>query len=248
MPHPSRRDDLSRFLVHLTRHYDNKTACENLIGILRDKKIDARNPHCLFKHEVTRLGFSQLLRKGFHTVCLTETPLTQIHRLTGTIKGRQIELQGYGLVFNKNDLIGRGASPAIYLNAKGTKLRDYLLNRFRDDFQGITKLKALAQQEQEHYGSIMQYYALINIIADHYDFTWEREWRYSGPLKFKYRDLVAIVAPDPESFASECRPQLPDPARKYLEMIPIIAPTWTYDDIVDTMSVKIWDANCKPTA
>jgi len=246
MPHPARRDDLSRFLVHLTRDYEESTARANLFGMLKDKQIEARNAHCLFKHEITNLGFSAVLTKAFHTVCLTETPLPQIHRLTGAIPGRRIELQAYGLVFNKDHLIERGASPAIYLNAKGTKLRTYLLERFRKDFTGITRYQTLRQQQAAHFESIIQYYALINIIADNYDFMWEREWRHSGPLTFKYRDLVAIIAPQPDGFRAYCAKRLSTSAMRFVNMIPIIAPTWSYEDIVETMSVTIWNANREP--
>jgi hypothetical protein len=247
MRHPARREDFSRFLIHLTRNYEGTPARDNLVAMLRERVIEARNPHCLFQHEITNMGFSPLLSKAFTTVCFTETPLTQIHRLTGTIPGRRIELRPYGLVFNKDDLIRRGASPAIYLNAKGTKLRNYLLNRFRDDFNGIRKLKTLRALQMDDYGSIIQYYALVNIIAENYDFTWEREWRHSGRLKFQYRDLVAIVASDPDTFATRCKIQLPQRVRKYMDMIPIISPSWSYEDMLEAMSIKIWDNACKPT-
>src|SRR6266511_2769840 len=122
------REDLSRVLVHLTRDYEGIPAKKNLLSILRLRSIHARNPHCLFKHDIPRLAFSPVLAKEFNTVCFTETPLTQIGRLVGTIPGRQIALKGYGLVFAKDTLIQRGASPAIYLNARGTQLRRYLLD------------------------------------------------------------------------------------------------------------------------
>src|SRR5258707_230096 len=132
MPHPAHRDDLSRFLVHLTREYDDTPARDNLVSILRDKTIEARNAHCLFIHDINGRDFSQKLRKAFRTVCFTETPLPQLHRLSGEIPGRRVALSPYGLVFAKRALIDRGASPAIYINAYGTGLREYLLDRFRN--------------------------------------------------------------------------------------------------------------------
>ena len=150
MAHPSYREDVSRFLVHLTRGAPKK----NLVSMLRRKTIEARNAHCLFGYEFG--PFSSVLRKEFNTVCFTETPLPQIHRLTGDIPGRRIALAGYGLVFSKDRMIARGVCPAVYLNAKGTKLKHYLLSRFRADFGDIRSLKKLKKKQADHYRSIIQ--------------------------------------------------------------------------------------------
>lgn len=238
---PSEREDLSRFLIHLTRDSDEADARDNLVSILGDKKIKACNAHCLFHHEFTRLNFTPVLTQQFHTVCFTETPLMHIHRLTGEIPGRKVKLKGYGLVFAKDILIERGACPAIYLNAKGTELKNYLLSRFRADFANAHSLNKLKKAEARHYKSIVGYYSLINIIASNYDFTWEREWRHSGSLKFKYRDIIAIVAVHPESFESYCKRKLPVAFRRYIGRIPIISPDYSYEEVVEAMSIKIWN-------
>jgi len=238
---PSHREDLSRFLVHLTRDSGETDARGNLITILRDKTIEARNGHCLFLHEFGRLGFTKVLTECFNTVCFTETPLTQIHRLTGKIRGRRVELKGYGLVFAKDWLIEKGACPAVYLNARGTNLREYLLSRFRSDFQTVKSLKTFRKRQLSHFRSIIQYYSLINIIGSNYDFAWEREWRYSGALKFKYRDLVAIVAENPASFESYCKQELPSSKLKFIKRLPIVSPGYSYEDVVEAMSFKIWN-------
>jgi hypothetical protein len=233
MAHPSHREDLSRFLVHLTRG----SAQKNLISILRQKTIEARNAHCLFHYEFK--PFSSVLTERFNTVCFTETPLPQIHRLTGTIPGRQIELRGYGLVFSKDAMIAEGACPAVYLNARGTELKRYLLSCFRSDFKGIKSLKQLKKTEKNYYASIIQYYSLINIISENYDFAWEREWRYGGDFKFRYRDLVAIVAEDPASFESRCQESLKPERFKSIERIPIISAKYSYEEVVEAMAAKI---------
>ena len=99
------RDDLSRFLVHLTRNYGDSTAKDNLISILRQKRIEARNAHCLFGPKISKIGFSRVLKKQFNTVCFTETPLNQLRHLTQEIPGRKIELCPYGLVFWKEHML-----------------------------------------------------------------------------------------------------------------------------------------------
>jgi len=86
------REDLSRFLVHLTRDYGGTPARSNLINILKVKKIYARNAHCLVMHKIKKMGFSNLLKSKFNTVCFTETPLTQIKQITREIEGRKVHL------------------------------------------------------------------------------------------------------------------------------------------------------------
>jgi hypothetical protein len=241
MRNPSYREDVSKFLVHLTREYDAEAAEDNLVSILRSRKINARNAHCLFKHEISRLHFSSVLAREFNTVCFTEAPLTQIQRLVGKIPGRQIALRPFGLVFRKDTLLVSGANPAIYLNAKGTKLREYLLARFREDFDNIRSLSRLKQEQQEYYRSIVQYYSLVNIVRDNHDFMWEREWRHKGSFPFRYIDVIAIIARDPEEFEAKCQGELNPEKYRYIQMIPIISPYWSYEDIVETMSTKVWN-------
>lgn len=219
--------------MHLTRGAPKK----NLVSMLRRKTIEARNAHCLFGYEFG--PFSAVLKEEFNTICFTETPLPQIRRLTGDIPGRRIALAGYGLVFSKDAMIARGACPAVYLNAKGTKLKHYLLSRFRTDFKDIRSLKKLKKKETDHYRSMIQYYSLINIIAENYDFAWEREWRHRGDFEFRYRDIVAIVAEDPTAFESYCKESLKPERFKYIERIPVISANYSYEEVVEAMSAKI---------
>ena len=104
MRNPNSREDLSKFLVHLTRDYEGELATNNLLSILREKVIHARNAHCLFKYDFSRLCFSKVLSEEFQTVCFTEAPLAQIRSLVGEIPDRQIALKPYGLVFHKDTL------------------------------------------------------------------------------------------------------------------------------------------------
>lgn len=235
----SSREDLSKFLVHLTREYEGSSARENLISILREKTIRACNPHCLFMYEFDRLGFSEKLRRRFHTVCFTEAPLPQIKRLIAKVAGRAINLKPYGLVFDRRALLAQGANPAIYINAESTKLKQFLLSEFRKQFGEITTFSGLQDNERAHYEAIVQYYALVNIIRTNHDFTWEREWRLSGDLEFKYREIVAIIAPDPDKFESECKARLSATKFSQVKCLPIISCEWSYEDIVDVMSRRI---------
>lgn len=242
MPSPDVRDDISRFVVHLTRRYEGASPRQNLISLLNQRTIEARTAHCLFSPLFGRLQFTDVLKNRFKTVCLTETPLSQISRLCSPLAGHKINLQPYGLVFYKTTVLERGGSPAIYINAHGTQIRAFLLQQFRDHFRGIRSLRRFALDQRQYHEQIIQYYSLINIIASHHDFTWEREWRFSGDFKFKYIDIIAIIARDPDRFTEYCQEHITGPRSRSLRKIPVISPNWNYEQIVDTMSCQIWDS------
>jgi hypothetical protein len=92
-------------------------------------------------HKLKQLNFSKLLRKKFHTVWFTETPLTQLKQLTHDIEKRKIILKQYGLVFWKDSLFDGGASQAIYINAKGTSISQFLLDEFDTIFESVKTFK-----------------------------------------------------------------------------------------------------------
>jgi hypothetical protein len=234
------RDDISRFLVHLTRNYGGASAEDNLFAILRRKRIEARNAHCLFGHKFDHYGFSALLKKKFNTVCFTEAPFPQIRFLVSEIPGRNIRLQPFGLVFKKSSLLDRGVSPAIYLNAKGTQLREYLLRQFGSHFKTRSLYRNLVRDFHDDADSIINYYSLINIISDDYDFSWEREWRFPGHLEFDYDELYAIIARNPKQFEQRCGETLPDSVVRYVSRIPVVYPEWNYERVIEEFSVKLW--------
>jgi hypothetical protein len=234
------REDISRFLVHLTRDYNDVVARKNLISILKDKTIYAMNAHCLVMHKLQQMHFSKILQKEFHTVCFTETPLPQIKQLTKEIEGRRIKLSSYGLVFWKDELFEKGASPAIYINAKGTSVSSFLIDEFENIFKQVTTFKGLKEKET-HYKDIVHYYSLINVVKDEHDFMWEREWRHHGDFKFIYRNVAAIIAPNPERFKELCKANCTDQLKKYLDRIPFISPEWTYEELIEELAIKTWE-------
>ena len=235
------REDISRFLVHLTRDYDSSTARDNLINILKTKTIYARNAHCLFTHNIKNMGFSVALKKKFKTVCFTETPLTQINILASEIEGRKIQLKPFGLIFRKDDLFSRGSSPAVYINAKGTSIDKFLMDEFNNIFKKVTTLEKLKKLEVKHYETIVHYYSLINVVKDKHDFMWEREWRHHGDFKFLYSDIVAIISDNPERFEKECKKTLSIRSYRYIRRLPIISTNWTYEELIEELAKTIWE-------
>lgn len=235
------REDISRFLVHLNRDYGGSSAKNNLINILQDRTIYARNAHCLVMHKIKRMGFSDLLKKKFNTVCFTETPLTQIKQLISDIEGRRIRLKPYGIIFWKDDLFERGSSPAVYINAKGTSIDKFLLDEFDIIFKNVKTLKKFKRVEAEHYENIVHYYSLINVVKDEHDFMWEREWRHHGDFKFRYRDIVAIIANNPETFEKQCERSLNSRSYGYIKRLPIITIDRTYEELIEEFAITIWE-------
>jgi hypothetical protein len=244
--HTKNREDISRFLTHLTREYEGVEALDNLLNILQDKRIKARSRHCLFNHKIDKLGYGDEFEKYFYTVCLTETPLNQIRILTSDIKS-EVKLQPYGLVFLKNNLLDKAANPAIYISSKCHNLDNYLIQEFEKFFNYLNKKneekrkqdKEFTEQEINYFKKKIYYFSLINKIGDNYDFTWEREWRINGGLKFEYTDIVGIIAQEFEEFNKRCQAKIQGEELKEIENIPIINPDWSYEDIIEEMSTKI---------
>jgi len=237
------RDDFSRFLVHLTRDYGGESARMNLCSILRQKRIEARNAHCLFHGKIKSIGFSDVLKRQFNTVCLTEAPLNQLRFLTREIVGRQIELQPYGLVFWKHDLLEMGANPAVYINSQADGLREFLLGEFDRHFQNQKLYRSFRKKYGNEADSIIRYYSLVNIISRRVDFTWEREWRHKGHLKFDIEHLVAIVVPDPDKFRRTGKKCIGPVRWQDVERTPLISPEWNYEQLVEELAYRLWEAS-----
>ena len=90
------REDISRFVVHLTRDdtetFGNggATARENFESIIRHGCILAYRAHCLFNPKLSELP--EQTQHKFKVACFTEVPLNQIHLLVRDIPGRQCNL------------------------------------------------------------------------------------------------------------------------------------------------------------
>lgn len=231
-----KRTDFSKYLVHLTKDSDEHKAIHNLISILEANQIYAGNYHCLFEPLISD-KFPNRLAAYFKTVCFTEIPLDQIQNLVANIEYRKIKLKPYGLVFLRDYLLKKGANPAIYINAKGTNLKKYLLENFRKQFKDITSYEDL--RDIKFYKEIATHYSLINTIDNHHDFSWEREWRLHRHLRFNDKDLVAIICEDQEKFIKICCDNFTSERFNLINKIPIISPFWNYERVIEEFSKKL---------
>lgn len=53
--------------------------------------------------------------------------------------------------------------------------------------------------------------------------------------------MAAIIAENPDSFIKKCGKKLPKEAFKFIERTPVIDPSWDYEEIIEEMSIKIWE-------
>lgn len=212
------REDISRFIVHLTRDdsdtFNNgSNARENFLKILKGKKITPYRPHCLFNYKLRSLEKTE--RKKLNVACFTEVPLNQLHLLTRQIIGRDIKLEPYGFVFTKQFIVSAGGQPALYINSYNDNswLKDALMDIFNQ-----------SHEEGKFTSRFFRILPYVNAMHEKYDFSWEREWRVRKNLEFKLTDLVCLILPDDgeEDIKDAC-------ANVGLA---VVSPGWTYEQIV----------------
>lgn len=184
------REDISPFLVHLTKLKDGRTAKYILSRIIRERKLIAGDDPV----SDARLCIQRTVKKKefCRAISFTETPLNEIHCLL-EIAWRSCDLQPYGLVFVKDKLRKKGVSPVFYINNEG------------DD--KIEVVKALCKLREDDAEAAKQILPLISVFGKKLradgdiDFLWEREWRYPsvyGDLQFDENDVFVGLCPDDE--------------------------------------------------
>lgn len=216
------REDISRFVVHLTRD-DRKTFTNgaspraNFLAIIKSREIYSIRPHCLFNVQVKKLP--KEVRDKFNVACLTETPLNQLHLLVGAIPGRQIELEPFGFVFTKEFIAAKGGQPAIYVNSYNQKVW------LRESTDALFQTACVDGKLTPKLWRLLPF---INAMHERYDFSWEREWRVRNGLKFALADLVCVILP------SEGEDDLKEKFAK--SGIAVISPGWAYEQIVTELA------------
>lgn len=213
------RNDLSRFVIHLTRDDrddfdDGASAAENFGAIVEDRRILALRPHCLHADRIPKKH-----RRRLSVCCFTEVPLSELHLLTRHIQGRRIELSEYGLVFSREFVVSKEAQPALYINSYGG---NFWLREAAD------KICDIAKDNDFRKGKLWRLLPYLNAMHERYDFTWEREWRMRGDLEFTPGDIVCVILP--EKHEDEWK-------RKFLQRgVPVISPGWSTERIVSELS------------
>jgi hypothetical protein len=193
------RKDISPFLVHLTRDFDeNADAASVLTTIISEKRLKCGSG------EISSAAYGMItgpmppdeLKRWFAAICLTETPLEEIHCLL-EIRNRRVNLQPYGLVFLKDKVIAKhDISPVLYFN--NTKRKADVL------IQALCTLIATNPSEAERILPLVSTFGLRVTPpralqqTGRMDFYWEREWRLPsacGDLTFDANDVFVGLCP-----------------------------------------------------
>lgn len=191
------RPDHSQYLVHLTREgvISEKRLSPRAIleKVLRDRALRAARPHGVLHR---RLAQDPDLARRTACVCLSEVPIAAVRLLCQEIDGRSVKLAPYGLIFHKDFIRKQGGNPIWYLNTYGGPgLRDAFLASIPKDDEALRK------------SSLLSLLPFIDVCGPtkaggRYDFSWEREWRILGDLKFEYRDIVMGICSQPDEVDS----------------------------------------------
>ena len=213
MSAPPERDDISPYVFHLTKDSSDRSAYQCLLSILHDRRIEARNAHCLHMHKLTQLHVSEYDKDWFKTVCLSEVPMQYLQELIDAHRRTQVRLEPYGLVFDKPTIIACPGQPAIYVN----KWRGY-----EPVGAAVDALFSSFCQRGNDEGA-WRLLPFINTMAERYDYTWEREWRVPGMINLDVSRPIAVIIP------SEKHPRFRD--RLTTAAVPWISPGMKRDDI-----------------
>lgn len=195
----ARRTDLGTFVVHLTKDSENTSAKENLLTIVRARKLEARNP---FGSAVSPLTIAITENKADipdllsqHAVCFTETPLEYIHLMLAHIEDvmRACNFAPYGFAITKKLARKKNVNPIWYIDI--TPGHNWLINPINTlieeainngDFANspIAKLTPLIEQMGSNAGQYRK------------EFWWEREWRHKG--NFNLPSTIILLCPEEE--------------------------------------------------
>lgn len=189
----SRRPDLSTFLVHLTRSNGASSAGANLDSILRSRTIEARTPMGWCANAVASVPSAAYSQR---VVCMSETPLSEIHTLFANISGRRVHLEPFGVVFTKVTARRMGVNPVWYVDK--TPGHDWSIGKALDELADAATLapQVFAQHPLAHIAPFVE--AMGTWANGRREFWWEREWRHLGDLDFAYRDLALVLCPADE--------------------------------------------------
>jgi hypothetical protein len=170
--------DMSDYVVHFTKNYEGKEAYDNMLGILSNRVIRARNPFGIARTKAPDLASQK-------AVCFSEVPL----HLLGRLADKRSE---YGIGFGKAFVIHRMGNPILYA--------------YKDQpvTQAIQNLVASAGNDTTN--PIWEMTPFVDAPGAYpngsYFFEWEREWRKVGDFKFSVEDVAFLIIPEHQQEAA----------------------------------------------
>lgn len=192
----SARKDLSPFLIHLTRNKNSNSAKDNLIEILDEKILNVGSSTVSsFKFVNSFPNIDETVIERLKTVSFSETPIEEIHCLLD-IQGRATNLSQYGLIFLKNRIITKNRiSPVLYVNTNNAAHKRAYKNFINELYDAAI---------EHDLSSSIEFMAFFESFGENLrtegttDFYWEREWRSTHPVSFKYYEIFLGLCPENE--------------------------------------------------
>lgn len=163
------RDDLTDFVVHLTRTGSNLTPLDALVQILRSGVI---RPTFGVKQLAGRTTTSITVKGPHPAVCLTEQTIAAIVRTLPIVGSRYC---GYGIANHKVDLHAFGGRPVLYGTSEilGRQVR-----QGEPGWQGGKEIYVGGLPTDHQYLFVRYDPAMAGSGSyPSSDWTWEREWR-----------------------------------------------------------------------
>ncbi len=222
------RNDLSSFLVHLTR--DGSTnAKNNLKSIISSCVIEARNPFGIAKKKIedSTIKDKTSLLDTQKCVCFTETPLEYVRLLTSDIDDRSIQFKPYGIAIPKK--LGRKGdiNPVWYLDI--TPSSNWLTEPVNNLIDAALQSENFMQSDIAKLSPLIEQMGSGNTEYSHYrkEFWWEREWRHVN--HYCLPDKYFVFAPYSDFDEME---DLIEKFSGHSITILLIDPIWSMEEII----------------
>ena len=219
----NRRDDLSTFVVHLTRSQDGVSAKERLRAMLDEGEILA----------MTAMGWASdqddpddPAKQTQRVVCFSETPLQHIYSLVADIEGRQVKLEPYGFAMTKMSARRLGINPVWYVDM--TPGRDWVLSPALNEMK--QQAVATGAFHEQPAARVFPFFEPMGTWPTRQrEFWWEREWRHVGKVYLPSR-LKGMLVLCPEDEIDEFQALT---GRKYRVCID---PRWGLEQIIASLA------------
>lgn len=227
-----RRNDLSTFLVHLTKDFDGVSAKENLRNILDCMSIEARSVFGMGKDFANDDPTFQESQK---VACFTETPLEHVWMMCAEIEGRDNGLSPYGVAVTKAWARRNQVNPVWYLDiTPGHTWLTNPVNNLRDAARSaaLTGGPSLAEHDIARLLPFIEQMGPIG-GGKRKEFWWEREWRHAGHLQVPWPNIVAVFAPEPDH--DELRQHMIDTSQPDYPKPPLLDPEWGLERMISEL-------------
>lgn len=221
----NRRNDLSTFVVHLTKGVGTAPS-DNLVSIIQTRTLEARSAMGWAKEQDDS---NDQTKQSQRVVSFSETPLEHIYSLVADILGRQVNLKSYGLAFTKMAARKIGVNPVWYVDRTAGAPHGWqvsnAVNQVRD------AAIATGNFHETPAAKLLPFFEVMGTWpTSQNEFWWEREWRHRGNLTFSLDQVSLWLCPEGEiqAITQLIQSQTPPPQK----MPRCTDPKWGLEQIV----------------